>query len=217
MAHQAHNIPWSLLASNLEWKTPTPWNYFATNLYPRMKPNQANDLTYFVNAFVKNLEEHSACERKKYLTHYDAPEPSDVILDDATVKKISPTIFRWRLDSRCLPDTCAIRRTPVPKHGIFRSPRVCKCEALPREERLMSAFLRDPFDDPEYHMRMNTDAHFNIKVVQTLMIYGEIDPILRICAHPGVHLKFWLNADFFEGVSFYCLGYNIAYLDFGLT
>lgn len=67
---QAHNIPWSLLASNLEWKTPTN---FATNLYPRMEPTQAKDLTHFVNAFVKNLEDHSVCERKKYPKHYDAP------------------------------------------------------------------------------------------------------------------------------------------------
>lgn len=60
-----------------------------------MKLNQAKELTHFVNAFVKNLNEHSICELKKY-PHYDPPQPSDVILDDAIVRKILPTVRRWR-------------------------------------------------------------------------------------------------------------------------
>ena len=48
--------------------------------------------THFVNAFVRTLDECSVCERKKYPKHYDIPEPSDVILDDAIVRKISPTV-----------------------------------------------------------------------------------------------------------------------------
>ncbi|PLB46669.1 hypothetical protein P170DRAFT_511364 [Aspergillus steynii IBT 23096] len=187
MAHQAHNIPWGLLASNLEWKSPTPWNNFATNLYPRMKPNQAKDLTHFVNAFVQNLAEHAACERKKYPAHYEPPQPSDVILSDATVRKILPTVRRWRNED--FPLSC--------RHEM------CECDPIPYEERLMSAFLRPPHSRSEHweYPHMNDAAFFNFQILQTLLLYGEMDPILRVCAHPDSHdlLKFWYVGDFWEG------------------
>lgn len=208
MAHQAHNIPWGLLTSNLEWKTPTPWNNFATNLYPRMKPNQANDLTHFVNAFVKNLDEHSVCERKKYPEHYDAPQPSDVILDDVTVRKISPTVRRWRgkwpQSCMCPSGKCRIRQNLLYDSGTMGAPEFCKCEPIPQQERLMSAFLREPMNDWRYTRNLvNDDAFFNIQILQTLILYGEMEPILRICAHPvaSVRLKFWFQGSFFKGVS----------------
>ncbi|KAJ5974556.1 hypothetical protein N7481_011766 [Penicillium waksmanii] len=203
MAHQAHNIPWGLLASNLEWKTPTPWNNFATNLYPRMKPNQAKDLTHFVNAFVKNLDEHSVCERKKYQKHYDIPEPSDVILDDAIVRKISPTVRRWRNDwpktETCPSGTCekfeVAWETPM---GIKRTELIdrCKCVPIPQEERVMSAFLREPHIEIDWNYSgddSNDEAIFNIKFVFTLLLYGEMEPILRVCAHPAP--GFWLDTN----------------------
>lgn len=212
MAHQGHNIPWGLLASNLEWKTPTPWNNFATNLYPRMKSNQAKDLTHFVNAFVRTLDEHSVCERKKYPKHYNIPEPSDVILDDAIVRKISPTVRRWRNNwpkaKTCPSGTCkkfeVVRETPM---GMKRTELIdrCKCIPIPQEERVMPAFLRDPHVEIDWRYSgddSNAEAIFNIKYVFTLLLYGEMEPILRVCAHPGNHLKFWFTGSYFEGVSF---------------
>lgn len=34
-------------------------------------------------------------------------------------------------------------------------------------------------------------AFFNLEVVKTLLLYSEIDPILRVCAHPRVQLERW--------------------------
>ncbi|KAB8078781.1 hypothetical protein BDV29DRAFT_152421 [Aspergillus leporis] len=96
MAHQAHNIPWSLLASNLLWRPVGSCNCRAANLHPRLKPNQGKELNHFVEAFVRNIDEHSACERRKYPERYDSPDPNDAIVDEDISKKIKPTVRRWR-------------------------------------------------------------------------------------------------------------------------
>jgi hypothetical protein len=185
MAHQVHNIPWDLLTSNLEWKAPRHSDNFGKNLYPRMKSNQATDLNYFVDAFVKNLEEHAACERKKYQQHDDPPQPSDVILNEATVRKISPTVRRWRKhwwsQMLCPSETCSLRDPDS---------EPCKCEPLPMKERQMFAFLRQ-FDNIEYchYFGQNNAVLFNLEVVKSLLLYGEMDALFRICAHPETHLK----------------------------
>lgn len=44
MVHQAHNIPWSLLTSNLYWTTKFRGAYSFTNLRPKMKPSQGKEL-----------------------------------------------------------------------------------------------------------------------------------------------------------------------------
>ncbi|KAJ5288720.1 hypothetical protein N7478_001750, partial [Penicillium angulare] len=201
-AHQAHNIPWHLLASNLEWKTPTPNDNFATNFYPRMKPNQANDLNHFVQNFVENLGDHTACGRKKYPDRYRVLEPADMILDEDLVRKISLTVCRWRYNSywplhRDFPsDECRGSDFSRDRSGF----NICKCNFIPREERLMAASLREP-ENQVYssHTRANSAAYFNAQIVQTLLIYGEMDPILRICGYPNVHLEFWCYGWFFRG------------------
>ncbi|KAJ6145130.1 hypothetical protein N7470_009025 [Penicillium chermesinum] len=188
MAHQAHNIPWHLLASNLRWEAPGPFDNFATNLYPRGKPHQANDLNRFVDAFVRNLDEHAVCERRKYPEKYDIPQPSDLILDEATVRKIAPTVRRWRgkwaRGSECPSGVCNLR------DGL----EACECEPIPSEERFMSAFLRPLVDNECYQFyEENGDAFFNLEVVKTLLLYGEMDAILRVCAHPDICLRRWFS------------------------
>ena len=69
----------------------------------------------------------------------------------------------------------------------------------------MPAFLRDPHVEIDWRYSgddSNAEAIFNIKYVFTLLLYGEMEPILRVCAHPGNHLKFWFTGSYFEGVGF---------------
>lgn len=189
MAHQKHNIPWSALTSNLEWKTPNPWNNFATNLYPRMKPNQANDLSYFVDKFVKNLEDHAICERRKYQEKYDPPNSSDVILDENVIRKISPTVKRWREDWWT---SCICPYEEFSDNNRYNRRHSCidsECELVPKKERQLSAFLRtfDSYDHRDFVK--NNAILFNLEIVKSLLLYGEIDALLGVCAHPGTHLK----------------------------
>ncbi|KAJ6020776.1 hypothetical protein N7540_006280 [Penicillium herquei] len=172
MAHQAHNIPWSLLASNFHWSTLGCSNAIknVTNLRPSMKPNQGKELTYFIEAFARNIEDHSLCERKKYPLLYEPADPTDLILDSALVQRISPTVRKWRSYSFG-------RRSSKCPDGI--------CDA--------SAFLRPPGDRTCYHFPDNdtSGVFYNIELTKTLILHGGMDAILRVCALPGVRLQEW--------------------------
>lgn len=186
MAHQAHNIPWSLLASNLYWTTKFRGAYSITNLRPKMEPNQGKELTYFIKAFIRTIEEHSVCERNKYPATYDPADPADIILDPVTVQKITPTVRRWRSYG------CDRGRCPNGVCRVARYKEECQCIPIPDEEKRASAFLRPSGQRHCYDFfDMNAEAFFNVEVVKTLLLYGEMHTILRACALPGVCLKQW--------------------------
>lgn len=192
MAHQKHNIPWNLLASNLEWhkgglrdgrSQSSP--HEITNLRARGKPTQGKEIAYFIEAFARTIDEYSDCERKKFPETYDAPNREDIILDDRIVKKITPTVRRLRnyaCDSSCPSDVCWLKY-----HGDK-----CRCIPIPDEARKMSAFLRSYRPNPCYEFfYVNKAAFFQLQLVETLILYGEMDAVLRICAHPEIGLKKW--------------------------
>lgn len=193
MAHQAHNIPWNVLASNLKWVTNSecqhmlvrcPDKFKATiktnaTLHPRLRPNQGGELSYFVHAFVKTIGEHSTCESAKYPAAYDPPDGQDVVLDDHVVKKISPTFQRLHLNFNW--KTCGHKQNEE-----------CRCP-IPDEWREASALLRMRLrNDSCYRFfEVNGAAFVNIELVKMLLLYGEMDPIFRLCAHPDVNLCSW--------------------------
>lgn len=192
MAHQQHNIPWTLLASNLKWYKGGLRNgrsqssaHEITNLQPCGNPSQGKEIAYFVEAFARTIDEHSNCERKKFPETYDPPTAEDIILDDRIVKKITPTVRRLRnyvCDSHCPSGTCWLMY-----HG-----KECHCIPIPDEARIMSGFLRSYTPNPCYSFfDVNRAAFFQLQLVETLVLYGEMDAVLRICAHPEVGLKDW--------------------------
>ncbi|KAJ5624598.1 hypothetical protein N7510_000907 [Penicillium lagena] len=186
MAHQAHNIPWSLLTSNLYWNTHSRGAYSFTNLRPRMKPNQGKELTYFIKAFTRTIDEHSVCERNKYPSTYDPADPADVILDAVTVQKITPTVRRWRsygFEGRCPSGICLVAQYK----------EECQCVPIPDEEKRVSAFIRHSGYSRQCYQFFieNSKAFFNVEVMKTLLLHGEMDAILRACALPGVCLEQW--------------------------
>ncbi|KAJ5726968.1 hypothetical protein N7493_005995 [Penicillium malachiteum] len=166
MAHQAHNIPWSLLASNLHWSTVGGPNAIknVTNLRPSMKPNQGKELTYFVEAFARNIEDHSLCEREKYPLLYEPADPTDLILDSALVQKITPTVRKWlsEEDQTNFPMEFAMYITTKRNANVFPS-----------------------------RMKREKHWHFCGRLVKTLILHDEMNAILRVCALPGVRLQEW--------------------------
>lgn len=212
MAHQKHNIPWTLLASNLEWHKGWPRDGRSqsspceiTNLRPLGKPNQGNEIAHFVGAFARTIDEHSACERKKFQGTYDPPNADDIILDDRIVKKITPTVRRLRnyaCEYRCPSNVCWLRY-----HG-----KECRCIPVPNEARKISAFLRSYRPNPCYRFfDVNRAAFFQLQLVETLILYGEMDAVLRICSHPGIGLKrWWLLSE-----CYCCVSRSLAFLNSG--
>ncbi|GFF40610.1 hypothetical protein IFM46972_06266 [Aspergillus udagawae] len=152
-----------------------------------MKPNQGKELTYFIKAFIRTIDDHSVCEGKKFPSLYGPADPTEAILDSATVQKITPTVRRWRsygygLQRRCPSGICKVDQYK----------EECQCIPIPNEEKKASAFLRPPGSRHCYQFWYeNSEPFFNVEVVKTLLLHGEIDTILRVCALPGVGLERW--------------------------
>ncbi|KAK3987003.1 hypothetical protein QBC44DRAFT_401467 [Cladorrhinum sp. PSN332] len=188
MAHQASNIPWNVLASNLHWsEAKHPCH---GDLHLRFKPDQAKKLDYFVEGFVRNIREHSSTTRKKYPEHYDPPRPEEIILDDATIRKITPTVRRWRahMAQMCLRDLGSEDILPSEEKEYKGQCPI----PIPHEERKAAAFYRKYQRNHCYRFfPVNGKAFLNLELVKTLLLYGEMDIIFRVCAYPGVDLGTW--------------------------
>ncbi|KAJ5825941.1 hypothetical protein N7474_003079 [Penicillium riverlandense] len=188
MAHQAQEIPWKVLGSNLHWVSGDSCKCGTTNLHPRMRKNQAKALNDFVKAFLRNIDKHSNHERTKFRAKYDIPDRTDVIIDESVAQKIMPTVLRYRHYGRRNDFLCPGVASESRDHRLG----YCQCPALPDQERSASSFLRRYIKNRCYRfVEDNNDAFFNLELVKTLILYGEMNPVLRICAHPEVDLMSW--------------------------
>ncbi|KAL2255970.1 hypothetical protein VTK26DRAFT_2407 [Humicola hyalothermophila] len=192
MAHQATNIPWNTLASHLKWSVAKhhPEN---GDLHLRFKPDQGKQFHYFVEAFARNIRRHSATARKRYPEAYEAPKPDDILLDDAVVRKITPGVHRFR--SRIEWDYAPLGRSVLPPKGGLCTHGGgdirCHCP-IPNSERKAVAFYRPRrFNNCFHFFEENGDGFFTLELVKTLLMDGEMDIILRICASPDVQLWHW--------------------------
>ncbi|KAL6854888.1 hypothetical protein ACO1O0_006023 [Amphichorda felina] len=193
MAHQAHNIPWTVLSSNLRWRLSNPCKNDATDFHLRFKPDQGKKLTYFAKAFERNIHDHAETERRKYPETYEPPQPDEVIVSDRVALMIAPTVRCWRAAHRQSTINIA-KDTPVNAlcHHMDTRQR-CEC-AVPYVERTGRAFARQLKDSMCYQFfreETNAGAFLNAEIVKTLLLYGETDPILRVCSHPDVDLRRW--------------------------
>lgn len=215
MAHQAHNICWSLLASNLEFYFPDiPTNEQPANLYFRFDSHQEQDIAQFINFFVYNIQKCTEIERAKYPAVYGTPDPDDVLLDSATVRKIAPAVSKWRY-IHVFGSMGHLGYSPFWKHSVRKlcshnNGFECGC-AIPFQERKVSSFLRqcrkgdaeiDRRDYNQfYHNQVaDAEAYYSMEMVKTLLLFGEMDPILRLCSHPDVHFWAWQSKQLVPGL-----------------
>jgi hypothetical protein len=195
MAHEAHNIPWDVLASTFQWVDENECQSQATNLHLRFKPDQSEQLNHFVNAMIKNIGEHSDCERKKYPQEYEPLRPDEVFIDEALVMKFSRSVSRPAIleidpshgSSEEKEYQPAYVRGPC-RHAVDVD---CYCR-IPYRHRMGSAFLV-PYQRNHCYCfaEVNGEAFVNIEIVKLLLLHGKMDHILRICALPNIGLKSW--------------------------
>ncbi|KAL4881849.1 hypothetical protein BJY04DRAFT_207343 [Aspergillus karnatakaensis] len=207
MAHQKGSLPWDLVAANLFFRPETHGRKpRPTNLYLRSKPNQKTDLKEFAEAFATIINHDIQQEREKYPAKYPPPELDDLILDDALTLKITPTVAKWRTKDTDfepkLPATPSTKLCPHHKALDYYSPYKenelhcwlgCECP-IPYSERKAAAFLHPRTDDCGSCYTFyseNGKGFFNLEIVKTLLLSGDIDPILRVCAYPDVKLTEW--------------------------
>lgn len=192
MAHHPDNMPWHLLVSNLRWVLKDSCKCNATNLHPRMKRAQGKEFNLFAREFSRIVKDQALLEREKYPETYDQPESSDVVLDETVVRRIAPTVRRWRA-RRALYRDCDIRECRRGRVG----PDYCQCTFIPEKNKLMASFLKGiPTENgiPQYSydaFLREKHVYYSLHLLKILLIYEEMDIILRLCAHPNVRFKEW--------------------------
>ncbi|KAM0375774.1 hypothetical protein ACHAPK_002555 [Fusarium culmorum] len=238
MTHQAERLPWQALASIFDLKTTNPCQHDAPNLHPRDEPETRQKLPQFLDAFIKNASSDAKQERKKYpekydpldagiflksmtgeeddeglRTQYDNPPKEHIILTDELVDKITPTVRRW------YPKNDGGSISSKFDQGL-QCPHIndsdkCEC-VLPHKERQLAAFQRDYYPNECYHFYAdNAESYRNLEFVKTLILLGEMDPVLQVCSSDECHLTRW-----WEAGPCYCEGLNLGWnmiCDYAIT
>ncbi|KAH8173593.1 hypothetical protein LIA77_07848 [Sarocladium implicatum] len=208
MAHQAHNIPWTLLAQNLSLRTHLACENNATDFHWRHKPAQSKELAHFVKAFVRNISDHAVTERRKFPPEYPSLKADDVVLDEETCRRIAPTLRHFRSIDGHNPDK-KLLHVICPHRGEELSSKICKCD-LSWDDRHLRAFMRKKKRNACYEFyRENGPAFFNLEVFKTLLMYGETDTLLKIYSQPGHSLSEWWEAQLCYDTD-PCIGWDIV-------
>lgn len=212
MAHLADTLPWKLLAAQFQFSSPPEAP--ASSLYLSFKPNQKTDIKTFTASFEQTISQYTYRARQKYPKAYPAPELDHTLLDERIVRKISSTVYRWRCNSsqcdsgwyhlvpdnwmlfKCTKTLCPHQSDAHVRFSYGDFDFDCRCP-LPARETKTHAFLREPplvsEDEDKDFDKVNNAALFNLQVVKTLLLFGEMDPLLRISAHPAVQYKSWIQ------------------------
>ncbi|RAH79624.1 hypothetical protein BO86DRAFT_435689 [Aspergillus japonicus CBS 114.51] len=188
MAHLVDRICWDVLTSNLVFQShPTADVDEATNLYFRFRPQQGQEIGRFADSLAHAIARETERERGKYPARYDPPQRDDLILADEMAQKIQPLAYTW-CHNACWGFDWKVTTSPEPCRHVESEGFACGCP-LPYRERLGSAFLRQYHDNDCFRFfQVNGDAFFNLQVVNALLVLGEMDPVLQLCAHPAIEL-----------------------------
>ncbi|KAF4206846.1 hypothetical protein CNMCM8980_006240 [Aspergillus fumigatiaffinis] len=189
MAHEEHNINWNILAANLIHRSPSyPAADMVSNLYFRFKPTQGQEIGSFIESFVRTLEKHTQDERRKYPDQYSPFTLDELVLNDRVAEQIRPLAHRW----------CKAYKWPL-EHKIHKTEGLCRhvdsesfacgC-SLPYHERKGAAFQRSYRWNSCYTFYAeNTEVFYNLQVLNALLVLGEMDTVLRLCATPDNNLE----------------------------
>lgn len=171
MAHQAHTIPWQMLADNLKFMHCNPRNHGITNLYLRRRPNHDKEFQYFANGFARALASYSAVERRKYNPTFVPPEPDERVISKAAVSRMAATVLKYKRQGDNL--ETSIRPSEV----------LSEYECTPRR------FVSDT-----YPCEGDMDHTISECCEQTkaLLLYGEMNALFHLSAHPSIYFyRLW--------------------------
>ncbi|KIL89108.1 hypothetical protein FAVG1_07502 [Fusarium avenaceum] len=194
MAYYAEKLPWKDLASAFDLKETNPCQREARDLHIRVQPDTKERLAEFLNAFMQNATADAITERQKYPEKYDVPNANEVIITDDVAERITPTIRRWHTEGKRL-DNTDIESRRIPHRGDLcpheNESEQCFC-ALAHKERKMAAFQRKwAYNDCYKFEEVNGEAFHNLEVFKSLLLHGEMEPILRSCSYEECGLPGW--------------------------
>jgi len=105
--HQAHNIPWHILASNLAFKdAPSYLNLGEegkNDLWPTKSPRQQKDLEHFARKFNATIKDFSKTERRKYPGKFPAPTEGRIFPEETfqRLERLAPQGINTTLSDSC--------------------------------------------------------------------------------------------------------------------
>ncbi|KAH8742506.1 hypothetical protein F5883DRAFT_68051 [Diaporthe sp. PMI_573] len=165
--HQAHNIPWATAASHLKCSRHIRTHNDRTNLTPRYRDNQGKELTYFVNAFVKNLKQHADDEMKKYPASVEPLDPNTTIISDRAFKRLSLSLPHITKDI----GTWLVN---ADDEGLPHK--------LPERYRRMACYFDSNGDGDKW--ATGHEMAVSIELFKLLILHGEMETLQNICTHP---------------------------------
>ncbi|KAL4799559.1 hypothetical protein BDV19DRAFT_355279 [Aspergillus venezuelensis] len=183
MPHQGNGIKWSVLIDHLKYQRADLSRYVASDIVFTL--NEGKDTEYFAESFARSVDSHTVTERRKYLETYEPGKPNDLVINNTTARKIQHTVYRWRNAS--LNDKVALTKRLCTQRET-RSDCLCP---LPLNERRASAFLRKDTVGSCHGVCCEGSAFTHFEVVKTLLVYGEIDPLLRMASHLDAEVDTW--------------------------
>ncbi|KAG2022145.1 hypothetical protein GB937_004240 [Aspergillus fischeri] len=189
MAHEEHSINWNILAANLNHRSPSyPAADLASNLYFRFKPTQGQEIGSFIESFVRTLGKHTEDERRKYPDRYSPFTPKELVLNDRVAEQIRTLAYRW-CKAYKWPLEDKVHMTEGLCRHVDSESFACGC-SLPYHERKAAAFQRSYRRNSCYTFYAeNTEVFYNLQVLNALLVLGEMDTVLRLCATPDTNLK----------------------------
>ncbi|RBQ69444.1 hypothetical protein FVER14953_05600 [Fusarium verticillioides] len=181
----------------LELRRTNPCQHDAYNLHALIQPSSRGKLVNFVDIFAQSIAEDAAQQRKQYPQEYEVPGGNEVIISDEATTKIESTVRRWHPESYWPDDDGEVDpetfKQPTSKELCPHTNEsdICGC-VLPYKERMMSAFQRPQVQNDCFKFDTeNLESFRNLKVVQSLILHGEMDPVLRSCAYEECQLAKW--------------------------
>ncbi|RXG49722.1 hypothetical protein VDGE_00374 [Verticillium dahliae] len=178
--HQAHNLPWNVLASNFK-HVAAHRGVEHTNLFPRFKQHQGKEIQYFINAFCSNVTAHTRVELRKF---GDEPQPSpDADISTDTQSDVPP-------DAILLTDE-TVERIKHSLHGCAEidwygdEPGLDWTTVPPRFRRAGAFFLGrgesgDGAVDGREAWRSGPGAFVSLELFKLLLLHGDMATLRRI-------------------------------------
>ncbi|KAJ4297975.1 hypothetical protein N0V90_005874 [Kalmusia sp. IMI 367209] len=171
MAHQAHNLPWQTLADHFKFVYQSRKYEGRTNLYPCFKPGQGKQLHHFARVFARVIDEFSASERKKYDEDLTPPTNDEIFISDTTKKRTAKTV-RW-----------------YKTYNETYRYSISKGDLELIEERKASHWIQHLGEREINTSYPSIDVYNTVELLKTLILHGEMEPLLRLAVHPKVSLQ----------------------------
>ncbi|KAF2639275.1 hypothetical protein P280DRAFT_519467 [Massarina eburnea CBS 473.64] len=175
MAHQADVLPWQSIADHFRFVYSNQKHRGRTNLYPASKPGQGEQLQNFARVFATLVNESVSQERERYAKDVTPPAEDEVFIQDSTARRIAKTVASYKA-----PD-------------MLSTPQDTKDRTLTNEERRLSHWLSSlnkiKHEDRLYDSVHPLELRECVELLKTLLLYGEMEPLLRLASHPDVDLR----------------------------